>query len=137
MSLHALLQGLVIDTDTEIRGGSADVHRGAAAPGAVIGDDNRAFGHAAVELVCLDLLHNLLHVQIAVLIIAGNINPGDVGGFIRPQMLEQRGKGTCPLVPGQLRHGLKGPAAVARHGHAHAHILEEAVFTALIAHADI
>ena len=34
----------------------------AVALGTVIGDDDRAFGHAAVELVALDLLHDLVHV---------------------------------------------------------------------------
>ena len=137
VAVHALLQGLVIDSNPEVGRGRTQIDRGTAPLGAVEGDDHRSLGHAAVDLVGLDLLHDLLHIQEALPVVTGDVNPGDVGCLICRQQLEQRGKNAVLPRLGELAHGLKRPAAVAGHGYAHAHVPEEIILPGLVTDADI
>lgn len=73
----------------------------------------------AVDGVGPGLGDNLHHVQIALPVVTGDINSGDVGGLVRCQKLEQ-GRESDALrallvLRSQLGHGFKGPAAVAGH----------------------
>ena len=79
MARLTLLQGLVIDADTERGRGSADVGGSAVALLAVEGNHGRPGGHAAVYLVGLGLGENIIHIQVSRPVVTGDVNAGDVG----------------------------------------------------------
>lgn len=94
----------------------------------------------AVDFQGTGFLYDLLHVQIALPVVTGDIQAGDVGGLVRREELEEDRESYAffaRLVLSQLGHGLKGPAAVAGHADAYAHVLEEVVLPGVIADTDV